>query len=244
MRVKKVLYRPQRPVSYTSRVNHHAYLVTGDLEKGIAAALAFGERSLGLTATGNPDVIVLRYGLLSVDDARDLSGLVSRTALGEKKLVVAAAGRIFHEAQNALLKTFEEPSEGTTIILIVPSEGIIIPTLRSRLITLPTQGNDVSVIAQEFLAAKGEGRGKVITRILDRAKKDAPEEKQAARADALALTEGLLRAGYVARTKGDDSEALSAFLSDLTRFVPILHERSAPLKPILEHIVLTAPSKI
>lgn len=219
-------------------MNHHAFFIAGDVEKGVSAALAYGASELGLTAEGNPDVIVLRYGLLSVDDARDLSELVSRTSIGDRKLVVAAAGRIFHEAQNALLKTFEEPSEGTTLVLVVPSEGAIIPTLRSRLIELPTGKGEVSDIAKEFLAAKGAAREKVIARILDRAKKDAPEEKQAARADALGLTEGLLRAGYAARTKGDNSSELSTLLSDLTRFIPILHERSAPLKPILEHILI------
>lgn len=225
-------------------MRHHAYFIAGDIEKGIEAALTFGERELGLSADGNPDVIVLRHGLLSVDDARTLAEAAASTALrGKGKLIIASATRFFHEAQNALLKTFEEPPQGTTLILVVPSSGDIIPTLRSRLIEIPLP-TLISEIAQEFIDAKGAGREKVVAKILDRAKKDDPDEKQAARADALRLAEGLAKAGYTARTKGDDSPELADFLSDLSRLIPILHERSAPLKPILEHITITVPTKL
>ena len=38
-----------------------------------------------------------------------------------------------------------------------------------------------------------------------------------------------------------DEAAVRAFLSDLSHFTPILATRSAPLKQILEHILLTFP---
>lgn len=232
-------------------MRHHAYFFVGNPEEGIAAALAYGARELKLShpneGGGNPDIIVLRYGLFSVEDARTLADVALRAPLtGDAKLIIISAERIFHEAQNALLKSFEEPPEGTYLVLIVPSEGAIIPTLRSRLLALPVEGKNAgNGLAEEFLAAKSAGREKIVEKILARAKKDSPEEKQAARIEALAFAQGLMKAVYakdsmIHHTSPQDS-ARRAFLEDLEAFVPILHERSAPLKPILEHLLITAP---
>lgn len=221
---------------------HHAYFVTGDIEEGVAAALNYGVQELGLLADKNPDVMVFRHGLFSVDDARDLGEVVSRMPLaGDKKLVVIAASRLFHEAQNALLKVFEEPAPGTTLILVLPSEGNLIATLRSRLIELPGVGTEVvPELARAFLKGGSAEREKIVGKLLDRAKSDKAEEKQAARAEALILAGALMQA---AAGKPRTPETM-AFLADLDRFMPVLHERSAPLKLIFEHLLITIPAKL
>ena len=223
---------------------HHAYFCTGDQEAGIADALTFVEKELKLTTQGNPDVQVYRYGLFSAEDARRVvDGAILTPVRGTQKAIVISASRIFHETQNILLKSFEEPQGGTVFILIVPSEGVLIPTLRSRLLPLPRkQTQEESGIAEEFAKGSRSAREKIVERILARAKKDDADEKQAARAEALSLIQGLTRIAYVAyKEKG--SEELLAFLTDLDTFIPILHERAAPLKPILEHVVMVAPGK-
>lgn len=224
-------------------MRHHAYFVAGDIEEGIKSALAYGARVLGRAPTGNPDVIVLRYGLFPVEEARKITELASRAAVhGDKKLIVIAAARIFHESQNALLKVFEEPAEGTTMIIIIPSEGALIPTLRSRLLALPDEGGEAAEPEHVRLFLKGSAaeREKIVGKLVDRAKSDKPEEKQAARIEALALANGLARAAFPNRS---DPET-RAFLSDLDRFIPILHTTSAPLKPIFEHLLLVIPKGV
>jgi hypothetical protein len=227
---------------------HHAFFVAGGREEGIQAALAFAERELGMPLTGNPDIIIERYGLFSVDDARRVAAKASLAPLrGSEKLYVIAANRIFHEAQNAMLKLFEEPPAGTTLIMVLPSEGDLIYTLRSRLLPLPESGERAQVLEEEvqaFAVGGAAAREKIVEKILDDAKSDDDEEKQEARARALRLAEGLSRAGYVAwrREAGPDSrDAMQSFLTDLDRLIPILHDRAAPLKPILEHILIIAP---
>ena len=219
----------------------HAYFVAARAEDGIAAALSFGERELGLSSKGNPDVVTLQYSLFPVEDARKVGELVSRAPLrGTEKLIVIAAERLFHEAQNALLKVFEEPTPGTTLILVVPSEGIILPTLRSRLMQLPgTEAGESSPLAKEFLD-KPAARADVVAAILKRASSDKQEEKQAARRDARELLEGIMRTAYAAHRARPTPE-LAALLLDLDRFMPIMFERAAPLKPILEHISMVFP---
>ncbi len=224
---------------YTSRMAHHAYLVTGDIDRGIAAAFAWGERELGLNPVGNPDVVLYRYGLFPVEDARRVVESASRKAIGERKLIVIAAERLFHESQNALLKVFEEPPEETTLILVVPAEGVLLPTMRSRLLALPGQKSE-SPALHPFIEADADTRAKMVSKLLDHAKSDKDEEKQAARAEALHIVEDLMRAAYFARGKGNDEE-LTRLLYELDTFTPILHERSAPLKLIFEHLLLVTP---
>jgi len=49
-----------------------------------------------------------------------------------KVVVIAQANTIGVEAQNALLKTLEEPSPHTTLILTTPQETMLLPTIISR----------------------------------------------------------------------------------------------------------------
>lgn len=220
---------------------HHAYYVAGENEEGIEAALLHAETELGLVRHNNPDLIVLRHGLFSVEDARRVGELASRAAMGERRALVISATRLFHEAQNALLKIFEEPPAGTTLFLVIPAEGMLLPTLRSRLVPLPDrEGRESSGISsgtQEFLTASPAEREKLVAKLLDRTKSDKDEEKQRARNETIQLVEGLTRAAYAQKAL----PGMAAFLSDLDRFLPILHERSAPLKPIFEHILLVIP---
>ncbi len=220
---------------------HHAFFSVGDRETGIAAALSLGE-SLGIVGEHNPDRVVFRYGLFSVDDARRVIRIADQAPLsGDRKIIVIAVERLFHEAQNALLKLFEEPPAGTTLVLIVPTEGILLPTLRSRLLPLPVEAcKAISPEAAAYLEASASEREKVVAKLLDRAKSDKDEEKQAARGEALRLAEGLLAATYTAWQEAP-REDLRLFMRDLERFIPILHERSAPLKLIFEHMSLTVP---
>ncbi len=225
---------------------HHAYVAEGDREAGIRSAREYARKELGLSGEQNPDVVVFQYGLFSVDDAREVARFASSSPVaGDVKMIIIAATRIFHEAQNALLKLFEEPPAGTTMVLVVPSLGQLLPTLRSRVIAFKS-GVQGSEPAKDFLALDSSGREKFITKLLDRTKGDKDEDKQAARGELLQLFESLTRIAYSAREKatGPAREELTFFLSDLDTFIPILHERSAPLKLMCEHLLLVIPSSL
>lgn len=228
---------------------HHAYFVTGEREAGVSAALAYAEDVLGMPLAGNPDILIERHGLFTVDDARRIAAKAELAPMGDKKLFVIAANRMFHEAQNAMLKLFEEPPAETTLVLVVPSEGDLIYTLRSRLQPLPNAKEGSGALSEEaetFAKGSAAAREKVVEGILDDAKSDKDEEKQEARAKALRLAEGLARAAHSAWLAAGPGarDELQAFLHDLDRLIPVLHDRAAPLKPILEHLLITAPKKL
>jgi DNA polymerase III delta prime subunit len=244
-------------------MNHHAYVWAGKKEAGIDAA----RRRSALLGIPHADILTLQFPLLSVEHAREVNEHVYRAPLvGDAKAVIISAERLFHEAQNALLKTFEEPPHGTYLFLIVPSEGLLLPTLRSRLVVLEpsalqeetdsTLASTVSsdALAKKFILGTEEEREHIIEDILARAKSDREEEKQRSRTEARLLAEGLMKAAYTKKStihgsalpshEVHDEHDLIAFLQDLEVFVPILYERSAPLKPILEHIRIALPRSL
>lgn len=227
---------------------HHAYLYIGAHEPGIAAARAFAAEKLGIEGAQHPDLTVFAYeGLFPIDHARRITTFASQAPVeGDKKLIVIAVGRIFVPSQNALLKLFEEPSEGTTLILIVPAEGMLLPTLRSRLITLPRTEGEIDAAARLFIDATPTEREKIVAKLVSRVKSDKDDEKQAARMEAVHIAEGLIRTAHTKRlkAKGEEAENLTLLLKDLDRFMPVLHTSSAPLKLIFEHLLIVMPERL
>lgn len=219
-----------------------AYFITGGSEQGISRAEAFAEKTFGVSGLANPDLVVLRHNLFSVEDARKLADIAVAAPVGEHKVIVVSVTRFFHEAQNALLKLFEEPPTNVTLILVIPSEGMLLPTLRSRLMELPSgaTAHELSPLAQEFLKADAAEREKLVGKLVDRSKSDKDEEKQQARNDAVRLAEDLMRVADSVR-KGKDSRELRMFIDDLMHLLPLLHTRSAPLKLIYEHLLIVIP---
>ena len=65
---------------------------------------------------------------------RWLVGALALTSVegGARVAVVEEAVRLNEDAQNALLKTLEEPPPGVTIVLCVDDEALLLPTVRSR----------------------------------------------------------------------------------------------------------------
>lgn len=70
-----------------------------------------------------------------IDDARGLTAMSSSRGWESGRRFVIFAESMTEEAQNALLKLFEEPPTDTVFYLVIPSPSILLPTLRSRLIS-------------------------------------------------------------------------------------------------------------
>jgi len=89
---------------------------------------------------------------IGIDHARRLKEESMRTPLKRELLTfVIVTGAIEPEAQNALLKLFEEPPEKTEFYVILPHESRLIPTLRSRFTDLTRSSNKENVVAENFL---------------------------------------------------------------------------------------------
>ena len=71
---------------------------------------------------------------ISVDQVRELSERLSMTSMrrGHRIAIIEPAHLMTRQAQNALLKTLEEPPPGTLLMLVTATPSRLLPTLRSR----------------------------------------------------------------------------------------------------------------
>lgn len=71
---------------------------------------------------------------IGIDQIRKLGQWVARKPHSSKfkAAIIDEAEKLTHQAQNALLKTLEEPPKNTLIILTAPQETLLLPTIISR----------------------------------------------------------------------------------------------------------------
>jgi DNA polymerase III subunit delta' len=134
---------------------HHAYLFVGmegvgkktialDLAKAIHCSAATGDFCGGCAdcariQDGNhPDVRIIEplagKKEISIQQIRELEKELNfRSFSGKKKIAILDPATLMNlSAQNALLKTLEEPPRDSLLILVAANGGALLPTLRSR----------------------------------------------------------------------------------------------------------------
>lgn len=234
-----------RLASYTQRMRHHAFVIEAEAEEGIALAQAWVARELKMESKGNSDIVVLRHGLLSVSDARRIADIAAQAPFaGEYKALIITAGRAYHEAQNALLKLFEEPPRGTYLFLVLPTLGGLLPTLRSRVVLLTStekhSAHSISEAAQKFIESSREKRSAMIKKLTSG--KDE-EERRERRDEAIQIINGIETAAYAA-LRAEKYKASAELLSEISVLRGHLYDRSAPVRMILEHLAIVVPKDL
>lgn len=190
---------------------HHAYLLIGD-----AARAREHVESLFGNLAASPDFFPHAEGVFGVKEARKLSEQALHKAFTGRKIFLLTPESITLEAQNALLKTFEEPIADTHFFLAVRDVGAVIPTLRSRMQTVVLGAeSDTSAVAK-FLKGSVKDRLAFVKKFVDK------EESLPAFLDALLLE---------LKEKGDALGLASAFKLRLAA-----DARAASPRLILEHL--------
>jgi DNA polymerase III delta prime subunit len=106
--------------------NHHASLIFADSLESSSLPDEYKKQTT--------DVLHFIRERFSIDDARELSSLSLQTPLqAQKRTFILAVKDIAVEAQNALLKLFEEPPAHAQFYIVAPVTLQLLPTLRSRL---------------------------------------------------------------------------------------------------------------
>lgn len=156
----------------------HAYIISG--EKGSGKKLLAdifaqtlqcerqGEEPCGVchscrqALSGNqPDIIRVTHekpNSIGVDDVREqLNGdiRIKPYSSPHKIYIVDEAEKLTPQAQNAILKTIEEPPEYAVILLLAANTGMLLPTIRSRCVTLDLKPVD-SRLVKKYLMEENE----------------------------------------------------------------------------------------
>ncbi len=146
---------------------HHAYLLEGDTTEVLPVLRDTVGKEL-FVFPGNPDFLELSFENFTVEDARKITSLQSLEPLQNARVFIITFSFITREAQNVLLKTLEEPTHSTYLFLVVPAVDMLLPTLRSRLITIRFPSQTFLKDAQHFLADSVDTRILYVARFSDK----------------------------------------------------------------------------
>ncbi len=111
---------------------HHAYLIEGACDEIVSEIIRFCE-SINIKTSSNPDFVNISIDNFKIDEAFDLRAMSTNKGFSVgKKIFVICVNSFSLDAQNVLLKMFEEPIENTHFFLIVPDVNSLLKTLVSR----------------------------------------------------------------------------------------------------------------
>ena len=139
---------------------HHAYLVEGINEEVLPEVFSFCE-SLNVKTSGNPDFVHIKIDNFKIDEAFTLRAMSAERGFSKtKKIFIISTNTLSLDAQNVLLKMFEEPREDTHFFLIVPDANALLKTLVSRFyfISARSCGAEDKDSAEKFLKMPLKGR--------------------------------------------------------------------------------------
>jgi DNA polymerase III delta prime subunit len=128
---------------------HHAYLIEGGRKEILPEVLEFVK---------GMEVTHIDLDSLKIDDARNLKSYASEKSFSElKKIFIISTNNFLLEAQNALLKMFEEPIANTHFFVVVPDASALLSTFVSRFFLIkasPTPegiGTPTENVAEKFI---------------------------------------------------------------------------------------------
>jgi hypothetical protein len=216
---------------------HHAYGILGDKEKAKAEIRDFLLKELKFLTAKNADYWEGEHNVFKIADSRALNEAhLNKPVKQERKIFVIYANFITKDAQNSLLKIFEEPTPDTVFFLVLPEATGLIPTLKSRLIFGKAGGDDTESKAEDFLNAKVGKRMEIVAKIV----KDIKDEK-INKSDAIKFIKNLekvIKSNHKSKkTHGSKDESLLV-IEDLEKAVSYANDESPSIKVILEHLAL------
>lgn len=207
----------------------HAYALEGGGHT--RDALLVHLKSIDFDHAGHPDAFVRTYESFGIDESREITIRATRKPLmAPRNIFVLTTPTMTSEAQNALLKTFEEPAASATFFLITPSVEVLLPTLRSRLQVIAAdnvRAEEGMISVAEFLAATPAERIKLVEPLL--------KERKAG--DVIAFLGGIERALAPKITDPQIQEGLKA----VYRARKYGGDKGALLKALVEHVALLVP---
>jgi len=203
---------------------HHAYLLEDD------EGIFIGLQELLKGSHKDAEVHVREFETLGIDDSRALIHMAGMRSLGTQ-LFIYRAQSCTREAQNALLKLFEEPPERTHFFICLTGIQNVLPTLRSRVwVVNSTTATKESTSGKEFLHASAGARLELLEPIL--------KEKSVSEAGELLKN---IEAELYSTKNTKNTEITALALQHIIDVRKVLQDKGASLKTLMERVALVVP---
>lgn len=228
---------------------HHAYALLGDRQEVKEELFSFLTKDLKFPIKGNPDFWQGEFNVFKIGDSRALNDAhLNKPIQEDRKVFVVFCNSITKDAQNSLLKIFEEPSAETTFFIILPSATDLISTLKSRLMivrgenilngkTEKNKNKDKAGDAEEFLSAKIGKRLTMVAKIA----KEIKDEKLT-KSDAIIFLkniEKVIKDSLKLKNAHNGRSGSLLAIEDIEKAISYANDESPSIKVILEHLAVT-----
>lgn len=208
-------------------------ILVGDTEATFEYVRSFYKEA-GLDINTHSDCLIHKVDSLSIDTAREIKAWSeAMPQYKESKLLIIAPTLFPHISQNALLKTIEEPSGKTKIIILVKSESVLLPTIISRSLVY-TIDRRASSYNDRFLKLSPQERlvdAEVIKLLKTGAQKPSKEEVNAFFEN---VVTSVMNLNY---TESERREALDI----LKTVTPYINDQGASVKMLAEYLCIQLP---
>lgn len=209
-------------------------VLVGDTQEVFLSITKFFKDTEGIDIRSHGDIAVRAVETLTIDMAREIKEWTEGMPQYRLNKLLVLTPTIFPIiSQNALLKTFEEPSGNTQIILVIKDISILLPTIVSRAVVyhIPTKEKiyDDSLLR---LAPHARLIDKEVVTLLKTGLQKPSKEKVSEFFNN--LTQAALRSSYpLAKRK----EAVQV----LTTVTPYIYDQGASIKMLVEYVCLQLP---
>ncbi|MCB9805603.1 hypothetical protein H6775_00415 [Candidatus Nomurabacteria bacterium] len=220
-------------MGYLSKTNlHHAYICEGDKKEIYNNLCTFCQNDLNFKIKANPDFVYEEYDKLLISHARRLRDIqMNKTTDRGRKIYIISFNFITIEAQNALLKVLEEPTEGTHFFFITPSAHIFLPTVLSR-VNVISYKKSLDRVSSNFLKKSLKEKMNLVTKMVN----DIKDEK-VSKFEAIVFAREVALDIYNDAKKKNDYQKLKK-LSEIEKIIDYLHSTGSSVKQLLEYLVL------
>lgn len=223
---------------------HHAFVIEGDTLQTRPVLFDFLKKEFGMDA-GHNDLILLDRGDFGIENVQEIVDVNSRKpTVGMYKVIVVGLHSISHQAQNAILKTLEEPRPGTFIFILTNTSAIFLPTILSRVQVVRSSAGantnnavaNIDLDAKKFIKSSPVERLAQIKEILD-----LKSDEEIGDAEIFAFVQEIEKLALELAQSSKDFGVRTLVAQIFTKVEDYMRDTSSSKKLLLEYVALRLP---
>jgi len=223
---------------------HHAFVIEGDTPQTRPVLFDFLKKEFGMDA-GHNDLILLDRGDFGIENVQEIVDVNSRKpTIGMYKVIVVGLHSISHQAQNAILKTLEEPRPGTFIFILTNTSAIFLPTILSRVQVVRSSvgANTNNAVANTDLDAKKFIKSSPVERLAQiKEILDLKSDEEIGDAEIFAFVQEVEKLALELAQSSKDFGARTLVAQIFTKVEDYMRDTSSSKKLLLEYVTLRLP---